>query len=114
MSDKLGLKAKMLLQAQTLVRTFAMNSLPGGREALARALGVGVDAPDRDIATECGYPAVVGIDQFRRLADRHGLAERVVNCPPDESWATLGRDVPVRGVHPDPEGAGQRLAPPGE
>ena len=87
MSDKLGLKAKMLLQAQTLVRTFAMNSLPGGREALARALGVGVDAPDRDIATECGYPAVVGIDQFRRLADRHGLAERVVNCPPDESWA---------------------------
>lgn len=80
-------KAYMTGQAQSLVRTLALNSTPGGREALARALGFGIDHPDRNIAAECGYPTVIGIDQFRQMHDRHGLAQRAVDVLADECWA---------------------------
>lgn len=79
---------KDLLQAQAsaAVRMLLVNSQPGGREALARAMGVGLEAPDRNVAVECGYPAVIDIGNFRRLYDRHGLAQRAVDCLPNECW----------------------------
>lgn len=80
-------KAALMGQAQVLIRTLTMNSQPGGREALARALGFGIDHPDRNIAAECGYPSAVGIDQFRQMHERHGLAQRAVDVVADECWA---------------------------
>lgn len=80
-------KSVMTGQAQLLVRMLAVNSAPGGREALARALGFGIDHPDRNVAAECGYPTSIGIDQFRQMYDRHGLAQRVVDVLADECWA---------------------------
>lgn len=79
-------KTNLHTQAQAVVRLLAINSAPGGRETLARTLGFGVDHPDRSIAAECGYPAAVDINQFRRLYERHGVAQRVVDCWADESW----------------------------
>jgi hypothetical protein len=43
--------------------------------------------PRRDIDDECGYPKVVTAEQYRLLYDREGIAERVVNVYPFESWA---------------------------
>lgn len=43
--------------------------------------------PRRDIDDECGYPKVVDIQSYRLLYDREGIAERVVNVYPQESWA---------------------------
>lgn len=43
--------------------------------------------PRRDIDLECGYPKSLTPDQFRYLYDREGIAQRVVQFWPDESWA---------------------------
>jgi hypothetical protein len=80
-------KARMLGQAQALVATLNLSTAPGGRDALARALGFGLDAPDRNVDAECGYPDAVSIDQFRRMYERNGIAQRVVEVFPNECWA---------------------------
>lgn len=43
----------------------------------------------RDIDDECGYPPTgeLTVQQYRRLYDREGIANRVVSLYPDESWA---------------------------
>ena len=41
----------------------------------------------KDINTECGYPQTIMIQQYRELYDREGIARRVVNLLPKESWA---------------------------
>lgn len=41
----------------------------------------------RDIDDECGYPKIITANQYRLLYDREGIAERVVNVYPFESWA---------------------------
>ena len=42
--------------------------------------------PRRDIDAECGYPSSLGIDQYYALYSREGIATRVVNIYPEESW----------------------------
>lgn len=88
MSDRNKLKGKDILTAHAaaLVRLLTVNSSPGGREALARALNMGVDAPDRNVAVECGYPATLGIYQFKQIYERHGLAARANDALPNECW----------------------------
>ena len=41
----------------------------------------------KDINAECGYPPVIMIQQYRELYDREGIAKRVVNVWPQESWS---------------------------
>jgi len=53
------------------------------RAALSRAL---LD-PRRDIDAECGYPKIIQIADYEYLYNREGVAERVVNIIPQESWA---------------------------
>lgn len=76
----------MTENANALVRVLAVNLQPGGREALARALNIGIDAPDRQIGVECGYPTHIDINQFRLVYDRHGLAQRANDVLPNECW----------------------------
>lgn len=49
-----------------------------------------LDGP-RDIDAECGYPSWLTPDHYRTMYDREGIAARVVNCEPEETW----------GVDPD-------------
>jgi len=43
--------------------------------------------PRRDIDQECGYPKELTTEQYRIMYDREGIASRVVNIMPEESWA---------------------------
>jgi len=42
--------------------------------------------PRRDINLECGYPATLGMTEYKLMYDREGIATRVVNIFPEESW----------------------------
>ena len=42
--------------------------------------------PRRDIDKEAGYPPNITSEQYKFLYDREGVARRVVNLFPDESW----------------------------
>ncbi len=41
----------------------------------------------RDIDEEAGYPKVINSEQYRLMYDREGIATRVVQLMPEESWA---------------------------
>lgn len=41
----------------------------------------------RDIDDECGYPKVLTTAQYKFMYDREGVATRVVNLFPEESWS---------------------------
>jgi hypothetical protein len=43
--------------------------------------------PRRNIDEECGYPASINKEQFKRLYDREGVAKRVVKIWPEECWS---------------------------
>lgn len=45
-----------------------------------------LDGP-KDIDSECGYPVWLTPDHYRVMYDREGIAARVVECEPEESWA---------------------------
>jgi len=53
------------------------------RAAMARHL---VD-PKRDINAECGYPDAITPADYRTMYEREGIAQRVVEVYPEESWA---------------------------
>ena len=55
--------------------------------------------PRRDIDEEAGYPKHITSEQYKLLYDREGVARRVVNLMPDESW----RVDPVIVDDPKPE-----------
>jgi uncharacterized protein len=40
----------------------------------------------RDVDTECGYPIWLTPDHYRAMYDREGIAKRVVECEPEETW----------------------------
>lgn len=42
--------------------------------------------PKRDIDAECGYPAVLKIEDYKTIYDREGLGTRLVDIFPNESW----------------------------
>ena len=46
-----------------------------------------IDGENRDLDKVCGYPAVITPALYRRMYDREGVAARVVNCMPEETWA---------------------------
>ena len=63
---------QLVFNAVATMRTQFMNKLLDAR---------------RDIDDECGYPKIITANQYRLLYDREGIAERVVNVYPFESWA---------------------------
>lgn len=42
---------------------------------------------DRDINGECGYPDVITPLMYQQMYEREGVASRVVECEPEETWA---------------------------
>jgi len=42
--------------------------------------------PRRDINAECGYPTELNTQDYKQMYDREGVATRVVNLYPEESW----------------------------
>ena len=42
--------------------------------------------PRRNINDECGYPNDIDVDDYKSLYDREGIATRVVDVMPEESW----------------------------
>jgi hypothetical protein len=42
--------------------------------------------PRRDLNAECGYPNEPTLEQYNDLYEREGIAKRVVNLYPEESW----------------------------
>lgn len=45
-----------------------------------------LDGP-KDIDAECGYPHWLTPDHYRLMYDREGIAKRVVECEPEETWS---------------------------
>ena len=45
-----------------------------------------LDGP-RDIDADCGYPAWLTPAHYRAMYDREGVAQRVVECEPKETWS---------------------------
>lgn len=56
------------------------------REALAR-LQSGTTKGEEDVDEECGYPDHVTFRMYKRMYVREGIARRVVNINPIESWS---------------------------
>jgi hypothetical protein len=51
-------------------------------------LGGSLDTTERNIDTECGYPETdPSIDQYRSMYERVGIATRIINVYPSESWS---------------------------
>lgn len=50
-------------------------------------IGKLLDGEKRDLNFSCHYPDRITIDNYQELYDREGVAARVVNCMPEESWA---------------------------
>ncbi len=46
-----------------------------------------MDGGKRDLNAECGYPDEINLEKYRVYYDREGIAARVVNIYPEESWA---------------------------
>jgi hypothetical protein len=43
----------------------------------------------KDINKECGYPETIGIDDYKEIYNRSGIAKRAVKLLPDETWSIL-------------------------
>lgn len=65
-----------------------MNGVLNASTTLRRELWKQMLDDRRDIDHECGYPATaeLTVQHYRELYDREGIANRVVNILPDESW----------------------------
>lgn len=46
-----------------------------------------LDPAGRDLYMECGYPESPTIDEYKLLYEREGMAKRVVDIWPDETWS---------------------------
>jgi len=64
-----------------LVRDMIYNTITSRSELLST-----LTDPRRDIDKECGYPNRISIQQYKKMYDREGLATRVVELMPQESW----------------------------
>lgn len=52
----------------------------------AALLASSIDGSDRDLNAECGYPDTISTSDFKTQYARNGIAKRVVQCFPVESW----------------------------
>lgn len=76
-------KRRDVLQSAVLLANNLGSGEPMLRTGFLKFL---LDGP-RDIDAECGYPVWLTPDHFKLMYDREGVAKRVVDCEPEESWA---------------------------
>jgi hypothetical protein len=69
---------------QLLLNQILANALTT-RTALLQQL---LDPKGRDLDKECGYPRDITPEHYKALYDREGIAARVVQIYPEESWQT--------------------------
>jgi len=43
----------------------------------------------KDINEECGYPDEITISMYKEMYKREGVAKRVVNILPEDTWSSL-------------------------
>lgn len=63
------------------LQTAAFNALLRRRDLISTLL-----SPGHDINTECGYPDAISKKNYKAMYDRTGIATRVVEIWPEESW----------------------------
>jgi uncharacterized protein len=73
-----------LLDIPKLIANAIQSTIPFSRDLLAGDF----DGKNRDLNAECGYPdwGQITIEDLSRMYEREGVARRVVNVLPDESW----------------------------
>ena len=71
-----------ILENEEMMQTIIFNAMTTRANFLQKALD-----PRRDIDDECGYPKEITSNQYRILYDREGIATRVNDIWPQESWA---------------------------
>ena len=76
-------KGRFQMLESLFTRNLGSTDMLSSRTDILRFL---LDGP-RDVDAECGYPAWLTPDHYRAMYDREGIAQRVVNCEPEESWA---------------------------
>lgn len=64
------------------MREFTMNASSMRQEVMRKLL----DGPGRDLNSECGYPSSISSEQYHEMYEREGVAARVVDIMPEESW----------------------------
>ncbi len=67
------------------MRTMVQNALSFSRDALLRRNEID---PRRSINDECGFPEDIKLTDYREMYNREGIATRVVEVMPKESWKT--------------------------
>lgn len=67
----------------SMIRTVTGNPFLS-RQAMAKYVSGGVG---QDVDTEAGYPEFVTFEMYKKMYEREGIAARVVNYLPSESWA---------------------------
>lgn len=88
-ADANQLERKALIEsAVSFTSQMALKMNAGTDTSMIRAdlLRMLVDGP-KDIDAECGYPTWLTPEHYRRMYDREGIAKRVVDCMPEETWA---------------------------
>lgn len=79
MDDKTPADTQLRLNELKLIE----NAMTMRYDLMRRQMGEG---DKKDIDRECGYPQVVDATNCKLLFDREGIAKRVVQVLPDESW----------------------------
>jgi len=77
-------KAKYNERVKAGLNILAQNATLMRSELLTKMLN-----PGKDIDFECGYPVAITTQEYKDMYERNGIASRVVDIFPEESWVVL-------------------------
>lgn len=77
-------EADLLAQNERTLIELTHNVMTSRRALLEKL----IDPKGRDLDDDCGYPDQITPKAYRKLYDREGIAARVVEVLPDETWST--------------------------
>lgn len=77
----------LVIKGQSTEEKILLNSLVDNVSLIRERLLNKLIDSRRDIDLECGYPKELTIEQYQMMYDREGIATRVVQVWPEESWA---------------------------
>lgn len=72
-------------QQRGALQQAVLNAVVSRRELWSRIL---MDGEGRDIDTDCGYPSTISPQAYHDMYEREGVASRVVDVWPEESWSS--------------------------
>lgn len=84
--NKLAVLRNAMGEAQQDDRALIRDMIRNASVMRSRLLNLMID-PNRDIDTECGYPANLEPHHYKMMYDREGVASRVVSLLPEGCWA---------------------------